>query len=73
MKTVCLAILALRARWAAVCAWRMYWAQLASNPTMASRAREIAEERSATAILLEALDALFPLGYSHRWDRRAKP
>lgn len=72
MKTTCLAILALRARFAAVCAWRMYWSQLAGNPALASRAREIAESRSAMAEVLQAWDALFPLGYSHRWDRRVK-
>lgn len=73
MKPTCLAILALRARWAAVCAWRMYWSQLAGNPALASRAREIAESRSASAAVMEAWDGLFPLGYSHKWDRRAKP
>ena len=71
MKTISLAILSLRARFAAVSAWRLYWAQIKSNPTLAAKARQIAEERSATAQLLTALDGLFPLGYSHKWDRRA--
>lgn len=71
MKTPGLAILALRARWAAVAAWHLYWAQKDHNPALAARARELAKQRSADAEALTALDALFPLGYSQRWDRRA--
>lgn len=71
MKTISLAILSLRARFAAVAAWRVYWSQLGWNPLAAAKARQIAEQRRHEADLLTALDALFPLGYSHRWDRRA--
>lgn len=71
MRPVNLAIASLRARWAAVCAWRLYWSQMPHNAALAARARAIAEQRRCEAEMLAALDRLFPLGYSSRWDRRA--
>lgn len=67
MKPTNLPMACLRASWAAVNAWGLYWSQIKHNPAMAAKARAIAEQRRADADLYEALDRVFPLGYAWRF------
>ena len=69
----------LQARQACAQAWNLWAAQggMKADPKrgrpltrMAARAREIAEAKRVLAELFAALGALFPLGYSNRWNRK---
>lgn len=79
MKPKSLIGLELHARRVACVAWNVWAAQggMKADPKrgrplsrIAAKAKEIAEERSRLADLWHALNCVFPLGYSNRWNRK---